>query len=73
VFTKKIGFISGKKLAIFGYGLGVFLPLKFKLILRILNCSANESETLSLTDQSLQESLLEMSLWRVGLEMQVWP
>ena len=66
------GFISAEKLAIFGYVLGVFLPLKFKLILRILNCSANESKTLSFTDQSLQRSLLDMSPWRVRVEMQMW-
>jgi hypothetical protein len=72
VFTKIYGFIPGKKLAIFGYVLGVFLPLKFKLILRILNCSANESKTLSLSDQSLQGSLLELSPWRVKVGKEMW-
>ena len=69
--VKIYGFISGKKLAIFDSVLGVSLPLEFKLFLRILNCSANESKTLSLTDQSLKRRLFELSPWRVRVEMQM--
>jgi len=41
-----------KKLASFGYVVGVFPPQNFKLILIILSWSDNESKTLSLSDQS---------------------
>jgi hypothetical protein len=39
---QNLWFISVKKLAAFSYVVGVSLPWKFKLILRILNWSANE-------------------------------
>jgi len=51
-----------EKLKTFGYVVGVFLPWNFKLILRSLNWSANESKTLSLSDESLQRRALP---WRV--------
>jgi hypothetical protein len=51
-----------KKLATFGYVVGVFLPRNYKFILRILNWSANERKTLPLSDESLEGRALP---WRV--------
>jgi hypothetical protein len=47
-----------EQLGTFGYVVGVFLPQNFKLNVRILNWSANESKTLSLSDESLQRRAL---------------
>jgi hypothetical protein len=53
LYLQNLWFTSIKKLATFGYVVGVFFTWKFKLFfLRILNWSANESKTLSLSYQS---------------------
>jgi len=51
---RNLWLISVKKLATFGYVVGVFLPRKFMVFfLRILNWPANESKTFSFSDQPL--------------------
>jgi len=50
---QNLWFISVKKLATFGYVVGMFLLCKFKLILGILNWSANKNKIISLSNQLL--------------------
>ena len=73
VFTKFVVYF-GEELATFNYVVGVFLARKFKRALSLFkeffNWSAKESKTFSLSDQSLQERVLQVSPWRVRAEGQ---
>jgi hypothetical protein len=55
-----------EKISDFQLCYGLFSDLNLTLLVTILNWSANGSKTLSLSDQSLKERLLEMSPWRVN-------
>ena len=59
VFTKFMVYF-GEELATFGYVVGVFLPRKFQLILRIFELVSQEDKTRSLSDQSLYGRALEV-------------
>jgi hypothetical protein len=50
----------GEELVTFGYVVGVFLPRKFQLILRIFELVSQEDKTRSLSDQSLYGRALEV-------------
>ena len=68
IVFKKFVVYFGKEISDFLLCCGFFITQKFKLIFRILNWLANESKTLSMSDQWLQGRMLSVSLWRETVE-----